>query len=466
MGSVKQVEINNPFDESLIEALPFESEARVFSKLARANRLFEDASKQLPKYERIQILERLAEKIKRKAEHFALEAAREGGKPLVDSRVEIARAIEGIKIAVRELCQLKGEEIVMGITPSATGRMAFTIREPRGVVLAISAFNHPFNLIIHQVIPAIAAGCPVLVKPALTTPLSCRSLVGLLHDAGLPEEWCQMIFCENEVTAKLVSDPRIAFLTFIGSEKVGWQLRSQLAPGAGCALEHGGLAPVIFDQTADIETHLSALIKGGYYHAGQVCVSVQRVYVQKSIFKDFAERFTEGVKKLKTGDQLDESTAVGPLILPREVDRVKSWVEEATASGATKTAGGERLSKTCFEPTVLLNPGEKAKVSQAEIFGPVVCLYSFETLEEAIQRANAVEVSFQSAIFTRELDTAFKAAKNLKALAVMINDHTAFRVDWMPFGGTKRSGLGVGGIGYTMKDMSLEKLLVFRSEAL
>ncbi len=463
---MEKLKILNPFDDSLIEELPFEEEQDVLDKLDRAHRMFQDPAKQLPKYERIQILERLAEKIQADAERYAQEAAREGGKPIVDSRVEIARAIDGIKIAIRELCQLKGEEITMGITPTSTQRMAFTIRQPRGVVLAVSAFNHPFNLIIHQAIPAIATGCPVLVKPALTTPLSARSIVNLLYEAGLPEPWCQFVFCSNEVTSKLISDPRVRFLTFIGSEKVGWRLRSQLAPGATCALEHGGLAPVIFDKTADIKKSLPLLVKGGYYHAGQVCVSVQRVYVERSIADDFIDRFTEKVKKMKTGDQMEDSTEAGPLILPREVERVHTWVEEAVKAGATMTIGGEKISKTCYQPTVLVDPPEDAKVSQEEIFGPVVCLYRYDDLNEAIKRANAPEVFFQSSIFTKDIDTALKAAKQLNALAVMINDHTAFRVDWMPFGGTKKSGLGVGGIGYTMRDMTLEKLLVFKSESL
>ncbi|MEC4678821.1 MAG: aldehyde dehydrogenase family protein, partial [Nitrospirota bacterium] len=278
--------------------------------------------------------------------------------------------------------------------------------------------------------------------------------------------WCQMIFCDNTVTGKLVSDSRISFLTFIGSEKIGWMLRSQLAPGANCALEHGGLAPVIFDQTADITTSLPPLIKGGYYHAGQVCVSVQRIYIQQSISKKFIEQFTEGVKTLKTGNQLEDQTEVGPLILPRETDRIHQWVKEAIASGAKLTLGGEKISESCYQPTVLVNPSEEALVSQNEIFGPVVCLYTYDTLDEAIQRANGPEVCFQSAIFTQEIDTAFEAARRLNALAVMVNDHTAFRVDWMPFGGAKKSGMGVGGIGYSMKDMTLEKLLVFKSGAL
>ncbi|MBN4054337.1 aldehyde dehydrogenase family protein [Nitrospira defluvii] len=463
---MEKLKISNPFDESVIEELPFEEEKLVFDKLERAHQLFQDPSKQIPKYERIQILERLGEKIQADAERYAQEAAREGGKPIVDSRVEIARAIDGIKIAIRELTQLKGEEIAMGITPTSTQRMAFTIRQPRGVVLAISAFNHPFNLIIHQAIPAIAVGCPVLVKPALTTPLSARTIVNLLYESGLPEEWCQFVFCNNEVTGKLASDPRVSFLTFIGSEKVGWRLRSQMAPGATCALEHGGLAPVIFDKTADIQKNLPLLVKGGYYHAGQVCVSVQRVYVEGSIADVFIEQFTESVKHLNTGDQLDGKTEVGPLILPREVERVHTWVEEAVKAGASKTIGGEKISNTCYQPTVLVDPDEGVKVSQNEIFGPVVCLYRYDALDEAIRRANGPNVSFQAAIFTKEIDTALHAAKNLNALAVMINDHTAFRVDWMPFGGTKKSGLGIGGIGYTMKDMTLEKLLVFKSESL
>lgn len=463
---MEEIKVLNPFDQSLIETLCFEDEKSVLTKLEAAHRLFQDQSKQLPKYERIQILERLGEKIAANAERFAREAATEGGKPIVDSRVEIARAIDGIKIAVRELCQMKGEEITMGITPSSANRMAMTIRQPRGVVLAISAFNHPFNLIIHQVIPAIAVGCPVLVKPAMTTPLSCRTFVNLLYEVGLPKTWCQMIFCNNDVTGKLVSDPRISFLTFIGSEKVGWMLRSRLAPGATCALEHGGLAPVIFDHTADITQNLPLLVKGGYYHAGQVCVSVQRIYVQKTIAQDFITRFTASAAKLNTGSQLDEASEVGPLILPREVDRVHTWVSEAVAAGACLTLGGHKISESCYSPTVLVNPPEDAKVSQQEIFGPVVCLYTYDTLDEAIQRANGPEVCFQSAIFTKELDTAFAAAKRLNALAVMINDHTAFRVDWMPFGGAKKSGLGMGGIGYSMKDMTLEKLLVFKSGSL
>lgn len=336
----------------------------------------------------------------------------------------------------------------------------------RGVVLAISAFNHPFNLIVHQVITAIASGCPVLVKPAPTTPLSCRSVVEMLAEAGLPEGWCHFLLTDNEVTGKLVSDPRVSFMTFIGSAKVGWYLRSRLAPGAACVLEHGGVAPVIVDATADIDDSLPLVTRGAFYHAGQVCVSVQRVYLHSDIAEEFIGKFVSAVGELKTGDPLDASTDVGPLIGRDEVERVDTWVQEAIAGGAELLCGGHELSATTYAPTVLLNPSLDARVSTEEVFGPVVALYTYEELDDAIARANAPDVFFQAAIFTRDLDTALSASRRLNGMAVMVNDHSAFRVDWMPFGGHGPSGLGLGGIGYTMRDMTLERMVVFRSRAL
>ena len=343
-------------------------------------------------------------------------------------------------------------------------RMALTIREPIGVVAAISAFNHPFNLIAHQVIPAVAVGCPVIVKPALTTPLSCLNLVKCLYEAGLPKEWCQAIVCENSLAEKIVTSPRVAFFTFIGSGEIGWKLRSKLAPGTRCALEHGGAAPVIVDHDADLEDALPLLAKGGFYHAGQVCVSVQKVFVHESIVDTFSKRLVELAEKLVVGDPTDEKTEVGPLILEREVDRVDQWVKEAQNEGAKILTGGKKIGTTCYAPTVILNPSDKANVSAREIFGPVVNIYSFKDRLEAIERANLTPFSFQAAVITRNVDTALDTAKRLNAATVMINDHTAFRVDWMPFGGRKASGLGVGGILPTMMEMTEEKLLVFRSK--
>ena len=460
---MEKLDVFSAYDQKLLKSLTRKSESEVFDILDKSHKLFLDREQWIPAEKRISILEKTASLIKEQREKLAMEAAQEGGKPLVDSLIEIDRAVDGIKVAIKELTHLHGKEILMGISSSSKNRMAFTKFRPRGVALAISAFNHPFNLIIHQVIPAVAAGCPVIVKPAKTTPLSCRNLIDLLYKAGLPEQWCQMILCENTVAEKLVGDRRVSFFTFIGSSRVGWHLRSKLAPGATCALEHGGAAPAIIDSSADIDKAIPLLTKGGFYHAGQVCVSVQRIIAHKDIIGQLSERLTESVKKLKVGDPTSPETEVGPLILPREVDRVDSWVKSAVAGGAKLLCGGEKISDTCYAPTILLDPPKDAEVSRKEIFGPVVCLYSYTDLDEAIDFANSVDYAFQASVFSKNLDVAFTAIEKLEGMAIMVNDHTAYRVDWMPFGGYKESGLGVGGIGHTLKDMMIEKMFIINN---
>lgn len=452
-----------PFDGHLIREIPLTSSAEVDRILDETSGLFNDRSRWLPKYERIKILTNFKKLLSENGVTLARQAAEEGGKPLVDSVVEVNRAINGVDIAIQELGQLRGTEIPMELTESSKNHMAYTRLEPLGVVVAISAFNHPVNLIIHQVIPAVAVGCPVIVKPAEKTPLSCFSVVDLLYKAGLPEEWCRAIICDREVAAKIASDGRIKFVTFIGSAKVGWNLRKNLAPGVNCALEHGGAAPVIVEPDVDINAVLPGIVKGGYYHAGQVCVSVQRVLVHKKIISEVKTKMTEMVKALKVGDPLDMKTEVGPLIGPSEVERVDSWVKEAVADGAELLCGGKKISDTCYAPTLLLNPSQKCRVSTEEIFGPVVSLYEYENYLDAVEIANQVPFSFQAAVYTGSLDTALDCVNRLKAKAVMVNEHTAFRVDWMPFGGAEHSGLGVGGIGYSMRDMCHEKLIVIKS---
>lgn len=459
-------DVKSAFDEAHLQTLTHTTEQAAFAALETAHELYRDRAAWLDAPTRIRILRRFASLVEAQAEALARQAAAEGGKPMKDSRVEVARAINGVEVAIGEIGQLHGTEIPMGLTASSAHRFAHTYREPRGVVLAISAFNHPFNLIIHQVITAVAAGCPVLVKPALTTPLSCVSVVDLLGEAGLPNGWCQLLLTPNDITEKLVGDRRVSFLTFIGSARVGWHLRSQLAAGAACALEHGGVAPVIVDASADINESIPLLTRGGFYHAGQVCVSVQRIYLHRDIAEEFTGKFMAAVGELKAGDPLDVSTDVGPLVSRRELDRVDSWVQEAVAGGAELLCGGRRLSETTYEPTVLRNPPANARVSREEIFGPVVALYTYDDIDEAIERANAPDVFFQAAIFTRDLDTALSASRRLNGMAVMVNDHSAFRVDWMPFGGHGQSGLGLGGIGYTMRDMTIERMVVVKSWAL
>ena len=458
----EKLKVRSPYDGHLIKEVDLDDETRIEQALTTAEEL--EQKKPLPIPERIYILNKTADLVEAKAEEFARQSAEEGGKPLIDSRIELTRAVQGIREAANSIGQLTGHEIPMNLTPSSMNRMAFTTREPIGIVAAISAFNHPFNLIVHQVIPGVAVGCPVIVKPARTTPLSCLNLVNCLYEAGLPKEWVQVIICKGSQAEKIATDPRVSFLTFIGSGKVGWSLRSKLAEGARCALEHGGAAPVIVEPDADIDDALPLLAKGGFYHAGQVCVSVQRIFVHEDIVESFSSKLVAIAKNLVVGDPTDEKTEVGPLIEEGEVDRIHKWVEEAKKAGGKILTGGNKIGKTCYEPTVILNPPYDINVSQCEIFGPVINIYSYKNRNEAIKFANDVPFSFQAAVFTNDINAALESAKDLNAAAIMINDHTAFRVDWMPFAGRKSSGLGVGGILPSMIEMTEEKLIVFRSK--
>jgi len=457
--------VTSPFDGHKIKTLDFVSWEEVDQHLKSATALVEQR-KTLSGPERAAIITKTADLVESRLDEFARAAAEEGGKPLIDSIVELKRAVQGIRETVNSMSALTGHEVPMNLNGASLNRRAFTMREPMGVVVAISAFNHPFNLIVHQVLPAIAVGAPVLVKPAATTPISCINLVNCLYEAGLPKEWCQVILCDNDVAEKMVTDSRVSFFSFIGSGKVGWYLRSKLSPGTRCALEHGGVAPVIFEESGDLESSLPLLTKGAFYHAGQVCVSVQRIFVHESRLKDMCDGMVTAAQKLKVGDPLKEDTEVGPLILAREVDRVGEWVDEAAQAGAEILCGGKKISESCYEPTVLLNPAEEAKVSQNEIFGPVVNIYSYSDRLDAIKKANNLPFSFQASVFTKNIDVAWDTVQRLNAAAVMVNDHTAFRVDWMPFAGHKSSGLGVGGILPTMLEMTEEKLVVFKSSVL
>jgi acyl-CoA reductase-like NAD-dependent aldehyde dehydrogenase len=457
-------EIEAPFDRSVIATVDQGNADAVECALHSAASLFENRDAWLSPARRIEILNETATIMTSRREDLAVEAAREGGKPLMDSLVEVDRAIDSVRLCVETLRTQGGGEIPMNLNAGSAGRLAYTRIEPAGVVVAFSAFNHPLNLIVHQVGPAVATGCPVIVKPAEATPLSCMRFVGILREAGLPDRWCQaMLTTGHDVSAALVSDERVAFFTFIGSARVGWMLRSQLAPGTRCALEHGGAAPVIVAPDADIDDALPLLTKGGFYHAGQVCVSVQRVFAHTSVARSVAKGLAGLAVELKVGDPVKPDTEVGPLIREAEVQRVDEWVQEATDEGAELLCGGRPVSDTCYAPTVLLNPPENTRVSNAEIFGPVVCVYDFDDIDDAIDRANALPFAFQSSVFTRDIDTAIRVSRRLAASAVMINDHTAFRVDWMPFAGLRQSGLGIGGIPYTMDDMQVEKLVVIRS---
>lgn len=460
------LQVCSAYDEKLIAEVPLSDRKTISAIIKRLHASYCDRDNWLQPYERAQILEKAALIMEERKEQLTLTAANEGGKPYMDSMVETERAIVGIRTAVAHIPQLKGAEVPMRQTQSSANRIAYTYREPVGLVAAISAFNHPLNLIVHQVVPAIAVGCPVIVKPASTTPLSCINLVNILYEAGLPEQWCQVVICNNPDAEFMATDPHVSFLSFIGSSRVGWYLRSKLAPGAQCALEHGGAAPVIVAADADLEDALPLLTKGGFYHAGQVCVSVQRVFAHQKISKILAKQLADRAQALIVGDPRNKDTEVGPLISPKEVERVDNWVKQAVHNGAKLLCGGKKISKTCYQPTVLLDPPFNVNVSTQEIFGPVVCVYSYKDRLQAIEQANKPPFFFQGSVFTKNLDIALDTVQRLNANTVLVNDHPAFRVDWMPFGGRKQSGLSLGGIPYSMHDMTYEKMMVIRSSVL
>ena len=465
------LEVVAPFDRSPIGSVGVASGEDIERALATAHGLYRDKSAWLSGPERVAILNRAAEIMQARFEYLATEAAREGGKPLADSKVETARAIDGVRNCAELLRHEGGTEIPMGYNAASEGHLAFTRHEPIGVVVAVSAFNHPLNLIVHQVAPAVAAGCPAIVKPAGDTPLSCMRFVSILHEAGLPPEWCQAcVTASNADAEKLVTDSRVGFFSFIGSGKVGWMLRSKLAPGARCALEHGGAAPVILAEDANLDDCMPLLAKAGFYHAGQVCVSVQRVFVPKAMAKKVGEKLAKLGTAMKIGDPTAADTEIGPLIRPTEVQRVHDWVQQAVKDGAKLLCGGGMLkgsmSETCYPATVLLDPAEDSLVSRSEVFGPVVCIYGYDDIDDAIRRANSLPYSFQAAVFTKDIDRALYLYKHIDAAAVMINQHTAFRVDWMPFAGLRESGYGIGGIRYTYEDMTVPKMAVIRSSSL
>jgi len=460
----KQVlDVINPSTGLLVTDLSVDDRASALQKLSKARALFADKARHLQLHQRIAILEKLAMHVEREHESFAMTIAEEGGKPLRDARVEVTRAVAGIRTAIATVAEHRGNVIALGQQQASSGRMAFTQRAPRGVVLAFSAFNHPLNLIIHQIIPAFASGCPCVVKPAQDTPMSCIKLVEAMLKMGVPQDYISYVITQDlEVNDALVRSKEIAFFSFIGSAKVGWMLRSRLQPGVRCALEHGGVAPCIVTASADIKKAIPAITKGAYYHAGQVCVSTQRVYVEESIYEHFVAQLTLAVKALVVAAATEETTDVGPLIRPQEVVRVHQWVEEAKQMGATVAVGGEVSHGNFYQPTLLLSPALESKVSCQEIFGPVLSVYPVRDLDHALEQANVEPYAFQASIFSEQLDEVYRAFDAFDASAIMVNDHTAFRDDVMPFAGLNASGLGVGGIPYTIEEMQFEKMLVLK----
>ena len=455
-------EIKSPYDKNTIAIVKKADKNSIEQALKNIDEQ-KSLMKKMPAYQRADILYKVADQIKENLDELAKIIAKEGGKPYKDAFIEASRAVNTTKMSADEALQLNGEQITMDRSKGTENHTAFTIREPVGSVLAISAFNHPLNLACHQLCTAFAAGNTIIFKPASQTPISAIKLYDYFIKAGCPEGVINIVVASGSETNQMVTDNRINFITFIGSAEVGWNLQRIVNPGVRIALELGGTGTAILDKDTDLNTSIPGIVKAAYYHAGQVCVSTQILYVHEDIYDKAIKIIINMVKELKTGDPLDKHTDIGPLISDTEVNRVGDWVKDALDKGAKIALGGKKLTNNCFEPTILLDVTDDMKVVKEEVFGPVLSIKRYSDLNFVINQINNTQYAFQSAIYSKNIDKCIYVAKNIDAKACMINDSTAFRVDWMPFGGKKTSGMGVGGVRHSIYDMTDEKLIVMKS---
>jgi len=451
------MEVINPYDGSTI--------ARVCRADERtANMAVETADKArgviacLPSHRRAQILDEISSGISQRREELARLISLECGKPIRDSRVEVDRAVLTFRIASEEAVRIGGEVIPLDRNPASEGRWGITRRFPAGTVLGITPFNFPLNLVAHKIAPAIASGNPIILKPASKTPITALVLGEIIMEAGLPEGGLSVIPSQARVAEGILKDERIRVLSFTGSASTGWRLKS-LAGDRKVILELGGNAGVIIDRDCDLDYTVKRCIIGSFSYAGQICISVQRIYIHQDIYDRFIDSFVKGTEALRMGDPLGESTDIGPMIDEENLRRVDEWVREAVDKGAGILTGGRR-DGNFYLPTVLTDTEPDMKVSCMEVFAPVVTVSRIKDIEEGIRAVNDSEYGLQAGLFTNNLNKAYRAFEGLEVGGVIINDVPTYRVDHMPYGGVKRSGSGREGIRYAIEEMTELRLMV------
>lgn len=451
-------EVRSPYDDSLVAIVHRAGEAEIERAIAGATSAFQTTRK-LPSWKRAEILERVSAAIASRAEELAGIIALEAGKPIRTARLEASRASFVFKIAAEETKRLYGEVVPLDWLPGTEGREAIIRRVPLGPVAGIAPFNFPLNLVAHKVAPALAAGDPIVVRPASQTPISSLKLAGILLEAGWPAAAISVVPSTTADATPLVEDERLKLLTFTGSPAVGWDLKRR-AGRKRVVLELGGNAAVIVHGDADVEYAAERVAWGGFSYAGQTCISVQRVYVHESVYDRFSALLVARVKAMVMGDPLDERTDVGPLIDPTAAARVESWVAEATTAGARVLTGGNRRGNL-WEPTVLENLKPDLQVSCQEVFAPVVGLFRYRDAAEAIAAANDSAFGLQAGLFTHDDRMVSAAIDGLEVGGLMVNDVSTFRIDHMPYGGVKLSGFGREGLRYAIEEMTEMKLVTF-----
>ena len=450
--------LRSPFDRSPAAAVHVAGADEVEAAIASAARAFE-ATRSLPSYRRSEVLDGISARLRERQDELARTIALEGGKPIKTARLEVDRAAFVFKVAAEEARRIYGEVVPLDWIPGTEGRIGQVRRVPLGPVAGITPFNFPLMLVAHKVAPALAAGNPIVVRPASQTPVSALRLGELVVEAGWPEEGISVVSCSVADAAPLVEDRRIALLTFTGSPAVGWELKRR-AGRKRVTLELGGNAPVIVHRDADPRHAAERVVWGATIQSGQSCISVQRVYVHADLWDEFVPDVVGRMRALEAGDPLDEATDVGPLIDDAARERVESWVKEAVEGGARILTGGT-LDGAVFEPTVLVDAREEMSISCREAFAPLVVLYRFEHVDRAIEAAGASDFGLQAGIFTNDLRVVDRAFDRIEVGGLMVNDVPTFRVDHMPYGGVKESGFGREGLRYAIEEMTELKLVTF-----
>lgn len=455
----KKIHVTNPYDSRIIDTVPHGTSDDVKKAIDAAEKGF-IINKKLSTGKRISILKKTAKLMQERFDDLAITIASEGSKTIKEARKEVSRAINTITISAEEARRLNGETIPFDSAEGSENRVGYYYRFPIGIIGAITPFNDPLNLVAHKLGPAIAGGNSVVLKPATVTPLSALKLAECFLDAGLPGEVLSVITGNGaEIGDAIVTDDRIRMISFTGGVNTG----ESIAKKCGLkkiSMELGSNSPVIVLNDADIEKAVDSCVSGSFWAAGQNCIGVQRIYVQNNIYDNFKNKFIESTKQYKVGIQLDENTDMGPMITEKEAIRVADWIEDAKDKGANILIGGTRKGSV-IQPTVLENVPKTAKLDYLEVFGPTVSLYKIDSLEEAIEKSNDVDFGLHGAIFTNNLNNAFYAIQEMDVGGVIVNDSTDFRVDIMPFGGVKNSGLGREGIKHSLEEMTEPKMVCF-----
>lgn len=455
------MEVRSPYGGDVIAEVELADDKGIDLAITESLNIFQSVMRKMPAYKRSEILARTSELLKARAEDFARTIAIEGGKPIRDARIEVSRAANTFALASREAMSMDGEQLPMDLSAGSDARVALIIREPIGVVGAITPFNFPLNLVAHKVAPALAAGNTVVLKPSSQTPVASFKLLAILLEAGLPQGVVQVVPCRGAQGNALVRDPRVALISFTGSPEVGWRLRKEIHAGTRIALELGGNAALVVHDDADLELAAKAACRGGYGHSGQTCISVQRIFVQEKVYEQFLQIYTPMVAALKVGDPLDESTDMGPMIDKDAVENTRQMVDEAIASGAQMVHGGKFEAKNCVAPILLTGTTNDMTVVYKEVFGPVTAVMKYDTIDDAVSAVNDSRYGIQAGIFTKSLETAFFASRNMDVGGVIVNDAPTFRADHMPYGGRKESGAGLEGVKYAIHEMTQPKFICF-----